>query len=103
MVVTLRLQSVKAVLFDLDGTLVDSQSIVRAFKEALESGGLRCDSANVTKMIGLPLEDLFSNLEPHLSKSGVWKLFANIGNRSITIIGASSESIIILGLNNLSH
>lgn len=73
--VSLRLQGVKAVLFDLDGTLVDSsEAIVRAVEEALKSEGLKCDSAKVVKMIGLPLEDIFSALEPNLSKNKVWQL-----------------------------
>jgi pyrophosphatase PpaX len=75
MVFTLRLQGVKAILFDLDGTLVDSsQAIVRAVEEALESRGLKCDSVQVVKIIGLPLENIFGVLAPNLSEQKIWQL-----------------------------
>jgi len=71
----LRLQGIKAVLFDLDGTLVDSlEAIVNAVEKALESRGLKCDSAKVVKMIGLPLENIFGVLAPNLSKQEIWQL-----------------------------
>lgn len=71
----MRLQGVKAILFDLDGTLVDSsEAIVSTVEKALESRGLKCESAEVVKMIGLPLEDIFSALKPNLSRNEVWQL-----------------------------
>jgi len=67
--VELRLQGVKAVLFDLDGTLVDSlKAIVKAVEKVLESRGLKCDSAKIVKMIGLPLENIFGARAPNLSE-----------------------------------
>jgi pyrophosphatase PpaX len=69
------LRGVKAVLFDLDGTLVDSlEAIVNAVEKTLESRGLKCDSAKVVKMIGLPLENIFGVLAPNLSKQEIWQL-----------------------------
>jgi pyrophosphatase PpaX len=73
--VKLRLQSIKAVLFDLDGTLVDSlEAIVNAVEKALELIGLKCDSAKIVKMIGLPLENIFGVLAPNLSEQEIWQL-----------------------------
>ena len=73
--VKLRLQNVKAVLFDLDGTLVDSsKAIIRAVEKVLELKGLTCDRAKVARMIGLPLENIFEVLAPNLSEQEIWQL-----------------------------
>jgi len=73
--VKFRLRGVKAVLFDLDGTLVDSsEAIINAVEKVLESRGLTCNRANVAGMIGLPLENIFSVLAPDLSKEEIWQL-----------------------------
>lgn len=69
------LQNVKALLFDLDGTLVDSsEAITNAIEKVLVSKGWACDKARVTGMIGLPLEDIFRVLTPDLSNEEIWKL-----------------------------
>jgi 2-phosphoglycolate phosphatase len=73
--VKLRLQNVKAVLFDLDGTLVDSsEAIIKAVEKVLESKGLICNRAKVARMIGLPLENIFGVLAPNLSEQEIWQL-----------------------------
>ena len=73
--VKLRLEGVKAVLFDLDGTPVDSsEAIVNAIERVLESRGLICNRADVARMIGLPLENIFSTVAPDLSKEEIWQL-----------------------------
>jgi pyrophosphatase PpaX len=73
--VKLRLQGIKSVLFDLDGTLVDSlEAIVNAVEKVLESRGLVYDSAKIVKMIGLPLENIFGVLAPNLSEEEIWQL-----------------------------
>jgi 2-phosphoglycolate phosphatase len=69
------LQNVKAVLFDLDGTLVDSsEAIIKAVEKVLESKGLTCNRAKVARMIGLPLENIFGVLAPNLSEQEIWQL-----------------------------
>ena len=73
--VKLRLQNIKAVLFDLDGTLVDSsEAIIDTVEKVLESKGLKCNRADVAGMIGLPLENIFGVLVPNLSKEEIWQL-----------------------------
>jgi pyrophosphatase PpaX len=73
--VKLRLQNVKAVLFDLDGTLVDSSgAIIKAVEKALESKGLTCNRAKVARIIGLPLENIFGILAPNLPEEEIWQL-----------------------------
>jgi len=69
------LQNIKAVLFDLDGTLVDSsEAIIKAVEKVLESKGLTCNRAKVARMIGLPLENIFSVLAPNFSEQEIWQL-----------------------------
>jgi len=73
--VKLHLQNVKAILFDLDGTLVDSsEAIIRAVEKVLESKGLTCDRVKVASIIGLPLENIFGVLAPNLSEQEIWQL-----------------------------
>ena len=73
--VKLRLQGVKAVLFDLDGTLVDSsEAIISTVERVLELRGLTCNRSEVARMIGLPLENIFGVLAPNLSKEEIWQL-----------------------------
>jgi len=69
------LQNVKALLFDLDGTLVDSsEAITNAIEKVLATKGWACDKVRLTGMIGLPLEDIFRVLTPDLSNEEIWKL-----------------------------
>jgi len=73
--VKLRLQNVKAVLFDLDGTLVDSsEAIIKAVEKVLESRGLTCNRDKVARMIWLPLENIFGVIAPNLSEQEIWQL-----------------------------
>jgi 2-phosphoglycolate phosphatase len=73
--VKLRLQNVEAVLFDLDGTLVDSsEAIIKTVEKVLESNGLTCNRAKVARMIGSPLENIFGVLAPNLSEQEIWQL-----------------------------
>lgn len=69
------LQNTKALLFDLDGTLVDSsEAIINAIEKILVTKGWACDKARITGMIGLPLEDIFRVFTPDLSNKEIWKL-----------------------------
>ena len=71
----MRLKGVKAVLFDLDGTLVySSEAIINTVEKVLASRGLTCDRAEVARMIGLPLEDIFGVLAPNFSEAEIWQL-----------------------------
>jgi HAD superfamily hydrolase (TIGR01509 family) len=63
------------VLFDLDGTVLDSsRAITDAVEYVLRSRGLECNRADLAKMIGTPLENIFAVLAPNLSTEQVWRL-----------------------------
>lgn len=73
--INLSLRDAKAVLFDLDGTLLDSsRAITDAVENVLKSRGLGCNRADVAEMIGMPLENIFAVLAPNLSTEEVWQL-----------------------------
>lgn len=61
--------SVRLVVFDVDGTLIDSQhSIVACMEQAFAAHGLpQPDSLAVRRIVGLPLEDGIQVLRPELS------------------------------------
>ena len=68
-------RNTKAVLFDLDGTLLDSsQAIMDAVEHVLTSKGFHCYRPKVAEMIGIPLENIFAVLAPNLSTEEVWNL-----------------------------
>lgn len=70
-----RLKGIKAVLFDLDGTLVDSsETIINGVERVLELRGLVYNRAEVAKMMGSPLEKIFAVLAPNLSEEEIWQL-----------------------------
>ena len=53
----------KTILFDLDGTLIDSTSaILEAFKVALQGAHAHFDGERIKAMIGFPLDIMFANL-----------------------------------------
>ena len=65
---------IRAFLFDLDGTLVDSsKAIVNAVKAVLDPRGHFYDGENIAKIIGMPLEEMFRVLVQGLSKEEVWR------------------------------
>lgn len=53
----------KTILFDLDGTLIDSTSaILEAFEAALKGTCVRFNGERIKSMIGFPLDIMFANL-----------------------------------------
>lgn len=63
---------IKAFLFDLDGTLVDSsEAIIETNKKVLDSNGHSYDEQKIIGMIGMPLEEMFRILIPNLSQAKV--------------------------------
>ena len=53
------MMTTEAVLFDLDGTLVDSLPLIfRTYRQVFDEMGIPWDEKGVAKMIGLPLKDI---------------------------------------------
>jgi 2-phosphoglycolate phosphatase len=67
-----------AVLFDLDGTLVDSLPGIAATVDAVLAGRDRppCDRAALRGLIGAPLERIFATLVPGLEPAGAGEYVA---------------------------
>jgi len=58
--VKLLLEGVEAVVFDLDGTLVDSsEAIISTIERVLATKWLTCNRADVARMMSLPLKNTF--------------------------------------------
>jgi pyrophosphatase PpaX len=69
------LQNVEALLFDVDGTLVDSsEAIIGAIEKVLASKGWVCEKDRIIGMIGMPLEEIFRVFTPNLSDEEIWNL-----------------------------
>ena len=70
-----RKSSVKAVLFDLDLTLVDSsKAIIESVRHTLDAKGYSYRKEDVTDLVGkAPLEDQFRALVPSLSDEEIWE------------------------------
>lgn len=69
------LQNVEALLFDVDGTLVDSsEAIIDTIEKVLASKGRAYEKDRIIGMIGLPLEDIFRVFTPDLSDKEIWNL-----------------------------
>ncbi len=86
----------QAVLFDLDGTLVDGRdAIVDAFAHALDATGLRpVPRAHVEALVGHPLDAMFLALAPQASRYDVPKLteiyMARFAERAPTLLRLAS-------------
>jgi HAD superfamily hydrolase (TIGR01509 family) len=69
------LQNIDALLFDLDGTLVDSsEAIIGTIEKVLASKGWVCERDRIIGMIGMPLEEIFRVFTPDLSHKEIWNL-----------------------------
>ena len=56
------IKGIKLILFDLDGTIVDSKDvIVESFVKAARIFGIRIDPEKVRKYIGYPIEEVVAN------------------------------------------
>jgi len=88
---TAQLAAVKFLIFDLDGTLIDSsQGVAEATNYALEKiGEKRRSVEEIAAFIGYPLEDMFKAFS-NGSYDEFWKHFQEIGK---TVIAASATPI----------
>jgi len=77
------LTGVRLVLFDLDGTLVDSEDfIVWSFVEAGRLTGIRVDPERVREFIGYPLEYILDSLLDGVGEEGA-RVFAEVRRRIV--------------------
>ncbi len=75
---------IEAILFDLDGTLVDSEEgIINTMKKTLESYGVTAEDAQLTPFIGPPLIECFAHFlgEEHAAEATAYyrKLYGEKG------------------------
>jgi len=73
--ITEKRQSIKTILFDLDGTLVDSQEgIIQTQYELLQQKGYAVTKDDIRSLFGKPLEVCLSILAPDRSEDEIWDL-----------------------------
>jgi phosphoglycolate phosphatase-like HAD superfamily hydrolase len=67
------LSSLRALIFDFDGTLVDaSEAICYSFNAVFEKlGHARVECAEIRRMIGRPLREMFASFFPHASHGDI--------------------------------
>jgi len=67
--------SIKAFLFDLDGTLVDSQEgIIQTIHELLLQKSHNVTKDEISRLFGKPLEVVLATLVPNLTEDEIWDL-----------------------------
>ena len=101
----MNLSNLDAVLFDLDGTLIDcSEAISASFNSALRNNGLdELPSNEVKRMIGRPLLELFTELNPggpveHLIE-GYKTAFRKLSPGNSTLLPGARELLNMLSKN----
>ncbi len=64
------LQGIRLIIYDLDGTLIDStMAIVETFNRVVEEQGEPvCQKIEIEEMIGLPLTEMFRRVLPPLKQ-----------------------------------
>jgi len=72
-------KTIKAFVFDLDGTLIDSQAgIVKTINEFLQTKGYNFGEEKLGKLFGTPLEKVFCMLIPGLTETEAFEYLKEI-------------------------
>ncbi|MGC9779485.1 MAG: HAD family hydrolase [Candidatus Heimdallarchaeota archaeon] len=72
-------KSTKAFLFDLDGTLIDSQEgIITIVKDFLDSKGYNFSKKSLESLFGKPIEELFREVLIEKSNEEIWEYVKEI-------------------------
>jgi HAD superfamily hydrolase (TIGR01509 family) len=96
------LSGIKLIIYDLDGTLVDStEAIVETFNRVVEEQGAEaCPPEVIREMIGLPLTDMFRRVLPgdkHVNIQACWdtyiKIYDEIGPAKTHILPGVEEAL----------
>ena len=67
--------NIHAVLFDLDGTLIDTLELhIKAFKWIIEKNGGRVSTDQLEPLLGMTPQDIIGKFLPHLSDKERWDL-----------------------------
>ncbi len=67
--------NVRAVLFDLDGTLIDTLELhIEAFKWIIEKNGGKASRTQIEPLLGMTPQDIIGKFLPHLSDEEKWDL-----------------------------
>ncbi len=68
-------ESITTILFDLDGTLVDSQEgIIKTQYELMQQKGYNIEMNTIRKLFGKPLEVCLATFAPEKSEDEIWDL-----------------------------
>jgi len=98
------LRSIRLVIYDLDGTLIDSEeAIVETFNRVIsELGEEECTRTVIEEMVGLPLTEMFRRVLPEAKYSEVtwcWERYREIYDE----ISAGKTRILPDAVDTLTH